>query len=269
MRGLCFGIGFELCLGLGCAARPAAVPIESAPALVDTAPASAGSGDGANPDRASAGLPNISPEADTSLPLSVYRAAGVPDVDQAWSARDYERSLTVFVDLLRSGRGDLPRRGSQRSGALFARLVAVDNFRSAEQAAPPERARRLQSDLDVYPGLLKLYAPANDGIDFSVEQTELIVSLFELLKFALDSSHPLAAGDPAWADAYARQQQVTLGAARGASAMLAEPERYALPLRQYLKAALVRLAPALEQHLEPSAANEVRAMADADLSGSR
>ncbi|HTV21037.1 MAG TPA: hypothetical protein VMG12_20270 [Polyangiaceae bacterium] len=251
-------VGFGLVLG--CAAQPVG-PVESAPALVDTAPAS----DSAAP--ANEALPSISAEADTSLALAVYRAAGVPDIDRAWSVRDYERCLGVFADLLRSGRSDLPRRGSQRSGALFHHLVALENFRAAGEAAPPETARRLQGYLEVYPGLLQIYSPANDGIDFSVEQTELIVSLFELLKSALDSSRPIAATDATWADVYARQQQMTLGVVRGASAMLSEPERYAPTLRQYLKAALVRLAPAFEGHLEPDAASEVRAIAAATPSG--
>lgn len=249
--------------GLACTPRPAAAPIESAPELVETAPLTstraAGGVAAARPE-----LPSISAEADTSLSLPVYLAAGVPSVDHAWSARDYERCLAVFGELLRSGRGDLPRRGSARSGALFARLVAVENFRSADEAAPAERARRLEGYLGAYPGLLAVYSPANDGLDFSVEQAELIVSLLELLKSTLDSSRERAAEGKAPAEEYARQQQMTLGVVRGASVMLAEPERYAPALRQYMKAALVRLAPALERHLEPSAASEVHALAAAD-----
>lgn len=264
-----------LCLDLGCAARPAA-PVESAPPLVETAPAGdaeTSSPAAPAPAEGPTQLPSIDPETDTSLPLAVYRAAGVPDIDHAWSTQDYERCLSVFADLLRSGRNDLPRRGSQRSGALFARLVAIDNFASAADGAGaaevagvalPERARRLQGYLDVYPGLLRVYSPASDGIDFSVEQVELIVSLFELLKSALDSSRAIAGADPAWADVYGRQQQMTLGVVRGASAMLAEPERYAPALREHVKGALVRLAPAFEQHLEPNAASEVHAIAAAD-----
>src|SRR5688572_19670382 len=232
-------IGVELGLVLACAA-PAAVPIETAPALVETAPAGGASGSAANgASDPSGALPNISPDADTSLALPVYRAAGVPEIDHVWSARDYERCLAVFADLLRSGRSDLPRRGSQRSGALFARLVAIENFRSADEAALPERARRLQGYLEAYPGLLQVYSPASDGIDFSVEQTELIVSLLELLKSALDSTRALAventagedtaaknraaqnraaenraAGDAAPADVYVRQQQMALGVVR-------------------------------------------------------
>lgn len=249
-------------LVLACAAQPSAVPIEAAPALVETAPASTdSSGATGSADASPDVLPTVSPEADTSLALAVYRAAGVPEIEQAWSPRDYERCLTVFGELMRGGRSDLPRRGSQRSGALFARLVAVENFRSADEAPPPERARRLREYLAAYPGLLQVYSPANDGIDFSVEQTDLIVSLFELLKSALDSSRVLAATDAAAADDYTHQQQMALGVVRGASTMLAEPERYALPLRRYLQAALARSSPAIERHLEPSAASEVRALA--------
>jgi hypothetical protein len=273
-RGVTAALAIGVELGLACAApaavSPEAAPPEAAPALVETAPADPASSAAARVDsgasadsEASTALPNISPEADTSLALSVYRAAGVPEIDHAWSARDYGRCLAVFADLLCSGRSDLPRRGSQRSGALFARLVAADNFRSADEAAPPERARRLQGYLETFPGLLQVYSPANDGIDFSVEQTELIVSLLELLKSALDGTRALAVGDAASADVYSRQQQMTLGVVRGASAMLAEPERYSLPLRQYLKAALLRSSPALEQHLEPNAASEVRSLAAA------
>jgi len=255
-------------LGLACASRPAAAPLESAPALVATAPAPPAPGSGEQASAEASALPVISPEADTSLALPVYRAAGVPELEHAWSARDYERCLSVFADLLRSGRSDLPRRGSQRSGALFTRLVAIDNFASAAEAAPSERARRLQGYLEVYPGLLKVYSPANDGIDFSVEQAELIVSLFELLKSALDSSRAIGGADPAWAEVYFRQQQMALGVVRGASAMLAEPERYSPSLRQYLKSALVRLAPAFEQHLDTNAASEVHAIAAADTNAS-
>lgn len=259
---------------LACAAPRPPATAESAPPLVATAAApdappeaAAPDAPGGSPGSSAAGpaaLPVVSPEADTSLELAVYHAAGVPELDRPWSARDYERCFAVFADLARSGRGDLPRRGSPRSGPLFARLVARDNFATAADAAPAERARRLQGYLDVYPGLLQAYSPANDGIDFSVEQVELIAGLFELLKSALDSSRSLASKDPAWGDVYVQQQRMTLGVVRGASAMLAEPDRYALPLRRWLRAELARLAPAFERHLDPDGAREVHALASAD-----
>jgi hypothetical protein len=198
---------------------------------------------------------------DTSLALAVYRAAGVPDVDRAWSVPDYQRCLDVFVDLVRGGRRDLPRAGSDRSGALFGRVVDARNFEAPAGSSPEERARGLENYLALFPGFLKVYSPANDGIDFSLEQAELIVGLLELLKSALGSSRDYSALDASWTPRYEQQKQVTLGVVRGARTMLAEPDRYSMPLRRHLEAHLARLAPELERHLDPEAAREVHAIA--------
>lgn len=231
-----------------CAAQPAPRAPEAAPALVETE----------TETRVAAAPP---PAPDTSLSLSVYRAAGVPEVDHGWTVAEYERCLEVFVELLRSGRDDLPRAHSTRSGALFDRLVDARNFDAAAEVPAAERARRLQSYLDVFPGFLKVYSPASDGIDFSVEQAELIIGLLELLKSALDSSRDVSARDASWTQAYDRQKEITLGVVRGIRTMLAEPERYAEPVRRRLEAELSRLAPELETHLAPEAAREVHDIA--------
>ena len=210
---------------------------------------------------ASAAPTGSPPATDTSLAPSVYRAAGVPEVDHVWTVAEYQRCLEVFVELLRSGRSDLPRARSPRSGALFTRLVDAHNFDVAPGVPAAERARRLSSYLEVFPGFLKVYAPANDGIDFSVEQAELIVGLLELLKSALASSRDFSARDASWMKDYERQQAITLGVVRGVGTMLAEPERYAEPVRRHLEAELARLAPELETHLTPEAAREVRNIA--------
>jgi hypothetical protein len=261
-----------------CTAQPTPRAPEPAPALVETAteasasppPATAPSTPGVaprtstSPTRAAAAsaAPTLSPPAtDTSLSPSVYRAAGVPEVDHAWTVADYQRCLEVFVELLRSGRSDLPRAQSPRSGALFTRLVDARNFDDAPGVPAGERARRLSSYLEVFPGFLKVYAPANDGIDFSVEQAELIVGLLELLKSALASSRDFTARDASWMKDYERQKAITLGVVRGVGTMLSEPERYAEPVRRHLEAELARLAPELETHLTPDAAREVRNIA--------
>jgi hypothetical protein len=236
-----------------CAAQPDPRAPEAAPALVETASE-------AGAPEASALAPPRPTAPDTSLSLAVYRAAGVPDVDHPWSLQDYQRCLTVFIDLLRSGRSDLPRAGSARSGALFARLVDARNFDPPAGIAAGERASRLESYLEVFPGFLNVYAPATDGIDFAVEQAELIVGLLELLKSALGSSRELSAVDTSWVKEYERQKQVTRGVVRGAGTMLAE-ERYSVPVRRHLRAHLARLAPELTHHLDPEAAREVHAIA--------
>jgi hypothetical protein len=256
-----------------CATQPAPRAPEAAPELVQTATeasappaatASPGSGVAPAETRAAqsrAAAASAPPATDTSLSPSVYRAAGVPEVDHVWTVAEYQRCLEVFVELLRSSRSDLPRAHSPRSGALFARIVDAHNFDDAPQVAAAERARRLSSYLEVFPGFLQVYAPANDGIDFSVEQAELIVGLLELLKSALVSSRDFSARDASWMKEYERQKTITLGVVRGVGTMLAEPERYAEPVRRRLEAELARLAPELETHLTPEAASELRNIA--------
>jgi hypothetical protein len=248
-----------LLLVAACGRAPAPRSADSAPELVETATeAGATSGEGA-PAAVNVTPVAPPPAADTSLPLAVYRAAGVPEVDQRWSAADYERCLQVFADLLRSGREDLPRQGSERSGALFARLVAPENFSPDAQPAPP--APELERYLEIFPGFLKVYSPASDGIDFSVEQASLIVALLELLKSALAESQALSARDPAWVDRYERQKTMTVGVVRGVGAMLAEETRYSEIVRHRLQSELARLAPDLERHLDVDSARAVHATA--------
>jgi hypothetical protein len=105
-----------------------------------------------------------------------------------------------------------------------------------------------------------VYSPASDGIDFSVEQAELIVGLLELLKSALDGSRAYVATDASWTPRYEQQKQMAVGVVRGAGTMLEEERRYALPVRRHLKAHLTRLAPDLGHHLDPEAARELHAV---------
>jgi hypothetical protein len=164
---------------------------------------------------------------DSSLTWPIYRAAGVPEIDRAWSVDDYRRGVQIFGKMAGVSRAELPRRDSPRSGVVFARLVDRDNFAAvAAPGAAEPRARLGQDYLEVYPGLLQLYAPATDGLDFGVEQGELIVALFEL------------------------QKAVSVGVLRGVGAMLLEDGRYSAALRQRLKRETARLGPELASHLD-------------------
>jgi hypothetical protein len=189
---------------------------------------------------------------DTSLPASVYRAAGVPEVDREWSVEDYERGARVLLQMVQGGRDDLPRKESQRSGQVFARLVAAGNFSGIPKVeTAPSRARLAQRYLGVFPGLLQLYSPANDGLDFAPEQAELIVALLELLKLALDSSRDCVLEEATWQGPYDDQKTMAVRVLQGIDRMLAETDRYPGPLQERLRAHTARLAPLLVSHLDP------------------
>jgi hypothetical protein len=261
------GLGLVL---LACSTPPAPQTPQAAPELVATADPTAGASSASSAPRpgsqAAKNGENAASEPlnDTSLELAVYRAAGVPDIGRPWAPEDYERCLKIFGQLLRGGRGDLPRQGSPRSGALFARLVDPNNFAATSHGAatPSERAHALERQLETFPGLLQIYSPANDGLDFSTEQADLGIALLELLKLALNSSRELAPQEAAWAEVYGRQKGITVGVVRGLEQMLGERERYPEPVRRRLKGELSRLAPELESHLDPDDARAVHAAAD-------
>lgn len=220
---------------------PPSVLAESAPALVSPGPSSAEPRVLAVPDA----------PLDTSLTWPTYRAAGVPEIDRAWSVEDYRQGVQVFGKMAASSRTELPRRDSERSGGVFGRLVSLDNFaRVAASGAAEARARLGEEYLAVFPGLLQLYSPASDAVDFAVEQGELIVALLELLKLSLHASRTHTASEAAWGERYERQKAMTVGVLHGVRAMLLEEKRYTAELRQRLKGDAARLGPELVSHLD-------------------
>ena len=239
---------------LSCTAHapPGPARAESAPALVPTASGQSDTGDAPVGLAPSGTAEAAAPAAvDSSLPVSVYRAAGVPELDREWSVEDYARGARALLQMGQSGRDGLPRKESQRSGEVFARLVAAANFSSIPKAdTATSRARLAQQYLGVFPGLLQLYSPASDGLDFAPEQAELVVSLLELLKLALDSSRDYVLEEASWQGAYDEQKAMAVGILRGIGNMLAETDRYPGPLRERLREHTARLLPTLVSHLD-------------------
>jgi hypothetical protein len=237
---------------LACSSRASVAPThaESAPELVATA-SETGMLPERGPDPQALLAAEPPPLNDSSLTWSVYQAAGIPDIEQPWSAEDYERAALALSKMADTGRADLPRAGSPRSGAVFARLIDVANFSSLQAAGPAApRALLAQRYLAVLPVFLRLYSPANDGLDFATEQARLVVALLELLKLTLQTSQAYAADDAGWQDRYDQQKAITLAVLRGVDAMLGETERYRPALLQGLKQQALRLLPALSRHLD-------------------
>jgi hypothetical protein len=70
--------------------------------------------------------PKIVPDA--SLPADEYVAQGFPSHDRPWSGREMAVAAEKLKALSTRKPQHLPRRGSANSGAVFARLVAIDNL---------------------------------------------------------------------------------------------------------------------------------------------
>jgi hypothetical protein len=113
---------------------------------------------------------------DTSLPIAEYLALGVPPVDRPWSVDDYKTAVFVLDSIGQAQPGALPQYQSERSGALFARLVAIDNAQAADPTITD--AVKLNGMLPLtqeFANLMRIYtAPGAQGIVFDNELAELL-----------------------------------------------------------------------------------------------
>ncbi len=108
--------------------------------------------------------------ADASLTIAQYQQRGVPSPEPIWGAEEYAEAIEVFGG---DDPAPLPRHGSSRSGALFARLISTDNLLHArsvreilEMGAEPTQAAltRMIHYTEQVPGLLMMYVEATDGV---------------------------------------------------------------------------------------------------------
>jgi hypothetical protein len=189
------------------------------------------------------------PADDGSLELVAYAAAGIPDPSLPWQAAQYEQAVQLLLRSSAGGRVALPRRSSPRSGALFARLVAVDNFAAAGGAPPAEQAQLAARAVALVSALCGLYAPGNDGLNLASEQVALVAALLQRLDVALDRSRVQASTDASGHEAYEQQKRAVQAVFRGALAMLGETGRYSEAERTELRSALSAERAALLGHL--------------------
>lgn len=202
------------------------------------------------PEAALHGAPAPAPAAeDSSLELAAYSAAGIPDPNIPWRAEQYEQAVQSLLRSSAAGRSQLPRRSSPRSGALFARLVAPDNFFFTAAVPPAEQALLAARAVALVSTLCGLYAPGNDGLNLGSEQVALVAALLRRLNVALDRSRALARSDASGNEAYEQQKQAVQPVFRGALKMLGETSRYSPAERAELRSALLAERGSLLAHL--------------------
>ena len=87
------------------------------------------------------------PYADVSLSLDKYVAAGVPAIDKPWGIAEYQAASNGILKLGSKWEA-LPRFESERSGALFNRMVSAENLKFlSDTAITPEKKMQLATDL--------------------------------------------------------------------------------------------------------------------------
>jgi hypothetical protein len=125
---------------------------------------------------------------DESLDAAAYASLGIPSADEPWSVDDYRAAIAVLDSIAKATPNALPQYGSPRSGALFARIVAINNAHGVDPSLTDDA--RLDSVVlltQEFNGLLGVYTQAGaQGMVFDNE-------LAELLGYALSTADSIAA----------------------------------------------------------------------------
>jgi hypothetical protein len=80
-------------------------------------------------------------ETDHSLTLVEYQELGMPDYSKVWSMEDYSNAFFVLNTLKYKQPKALPARESEKTGALFSRMINIDNLSFLEDETLPLYAK--------------------------------------------------------------------------------------------------------------------------------
>lgn len=129
----------------------------------------------------SSNQPKIAP--DNSLLPSAYVAQGLPAFDREWSSDDYSQAVIVLKRIAEKDSTSLPRRGSNQSGTVFARLVSLDNLQVV-QSSPS-----LQQRLVLISGLMNNVSQiTNVYVSVTSGERSFDAELVDLIGFTLQLS---------------------------------------------------------------------------------
>lgn len=98
--------------------------------------------------------------ADRSLTTNALIDKGLPAPDRTWTASDVEKAAGILAKLTTD---ELPRSGSERSGAVFRRLTSVESFEMLSDGQVPLDSRMAQMPplLQGFNKVLMTYAAAD------------------------------------------------------------------------------------------------------------
>ena len=85
------------------------------------------------------------PRHDTSLTVTEYTEMGMPPPEKVWGKAEYNQAEAVIARLAERNPMELPLLDSQKSGALFARMIARENVEVANRKELPLSDRLTKS----------------------------------------------------------------------------------------------------------------------------
>lgn len=134
------------------------------------------------------------PVPDNSLTVAQYMKANVPDPASVWQPPQYKYAAEALAKIAKRDLSQLPRVGSPKSGALFARFVDPKNLSILRSSRLSLQDRLKNSDTfsGCFNPLLMIYEDAiNAGSQFDAEYVELAVFGFEVFTVSIGAAEHL------------------------------------------------------------------------------
>lgn len=137
-------------------------------------------------------------EKDYSLSLDEYEKLGMPIPNQPWSSDDFLNANDVLGKFKWENPGQLPKKGSEKSGALFDWLISLENltFLNVDTLKLNEKALLLMNYLQIYENLRYIYTDVRLKVQY--HHRELIdIQLFGLsiIELMLDYADQIQKSD--------------------------------------------------------------------------
>ncbi|MBS0000061.1 MAG: hypothetical protein KFF73_13865 [Cyclobacteriaceae bacterium] len=139
-----------------------------------------------------------SPERDLSLSVEEYKKLGMADPTRTWKHEDYRQAYVVLSQLRSDRPGALPRKGSNKSGKYFDRLISMDNISFLKDDAMPlmEKAMQIQSYILIQSDLTGIYTNENSQDQFyNRELIELYLFGLSIMEQMLQLSQKINESD--------------------------------------------------------------------------
>lgn len=132
---------------------------------------------------------NIVPYPDNSLYPEQYQEYGMPKPEELWNGSEYRRAVKVVKGFYKVDKWSLPRKDSEYSGSLFARITNMENFEiiTDKSASLQERLREHDEIINSLNQFLKLYYEPNEKEQrFGAEVLALFTTSAKSTEYSID-----------------------------------------------------------------------------------
>jgi hypothetical protein len=204
---------------------------------------------------------------DESLTTDEYIGLGLPDPDKEWTGEDLAKAQSVLAEVADKGARHLPRYESEKSGAVFARLISTDSLKTFVDPASPLGGRLVgvATYSEAFGKLLQIYfnalqAQQVDGremLELSETSYRVMNAMMQVFEQTVSSAEPDNPALPAFT-ASLDQLRAAMGAAAVSAPLLVKEGKLYRPadLEGYL-AALEEILPEMVRGANPASRPQI------------